>query len=110
VGLRESASSLPGPAALFQNRTLHPVQQNRCDEVAGINRDQERRGNNQGEEAMTKKEKIAFAQGVEEGFVRAAELSCDPDAVSSSSAKLNPRSRESRRNQVARRAPAHQEK
>jgi hypothetical protein len=30
---------------------------------------------------MTKKEKVAFAQGVEEGFVRAAELSEDPDAV-----------------------------
>jgi hypothetical protein len=36
---------------------------------------------NQGEEMMTKKEKVAFAQGVEEGFVRAAELSSNPDAV-----------------------------
>jgi hypothetical protein len=30
---------------------------------------------------MTKKEKVAFAQGVEEGFVKAAELSSNPDAV-----------------------------
>jgi hypothetical protein len=30
---------------------------------------------------MTKKEKIAFAQGVEEGFVRAAELSENPEKV-----------------------------
>jgi hypothetical protein len=30
---------------------------------------------------MTQQEKIAFAQGVEEGFVRAAELSGDPEAV-----------------------------
>ena len=30
---------------------------------------------------MTKKEKIAFRQGVEEGFVRAAELSGDPDKI-----------------------------
>jgi hypothetical protein len=32
-------------------------------------------------ETMTQQEKIAFAQGVEEGFVRAAELSGDPEAV-----------------------------
>lgn len=30
---------------------------------------------------MTTKEKIAFKQGVEEGFVRAAELSGDPDKI-----------------------------
>jgi hypothetical protein len=30
---------------------------------------------------MTKKEKIAFVQGVEEGFVRAAELSSDPEKI-----------------------------
>lgn len=30
---------------------------------------------------MTKKEKIAFAQGVEEGFVRAAELSSNPAEI-----------------------------
>jgi hypothetical protein len=30
---------------------------------------------------MTKREKIAFAQGVEEGFVRAAELSAEPEKV-----------------------------
>ncbi len=30
---------------------------------------------------MTKKEKVAFAQGVEEGFVRAAELSENPEAI-----------------------------
>ena len=30
---------------------------------------------------MTKKEKVAFAQGVEEGFVKAAELSSNRAAV-----------------------------
>jgi len=30
---------------------------------------------------MTKKEKQAFREGVEEGFVRAAELSGDPDKI-----------------------------
>jgi hypothetical protein len=30
---------------------------------------------------MTKEEKIAFAQGVEEGFVRAAELSAEPQKI-----------------------------
>lgn len=30
---------------------------------------------------MTKLEKIAFAQGVEEGFVRAAELSAEPEKI-----------------------------
>ena len=30
---------------------------------------------------MTKKEKITFAQGVEEGFVRAAELSSEPQRI-----------------------------
>jgi hypothetical protein len=30
---------------------------------------------------MTKKERVAFAQGVEEGFVRAAELSSEPEKV-----------------------------
>jgi hypothetical protein len=30
---------------------------------------------------MTKREKVVFAQGVEEGFVKAAELSGNPDAV-----------------------------
>jgi hypothetical protein len=30
---------------------------------------------------MTQKEKIAFAQGVEEGFVRAAELSAEPEKI-----------------------------
>ena len=34
-----------------------------------------------GEKMMTNKEKVAFAHGVEEGFVRAAELSGDPDVV-----------------------------
>lgn len=34
-----------------------------------------------GEKAMTKKEKQAFREGVEEGFVRAAELSGDPDKI-----------------------------
>ncbi len=35
----------------------------------------------QGEKVMTKKEKVAFAQGVEEGFTMAAELTSDPDKV-----------------------------
>ena len=43
--------------------------------------DRVERGENETEEVMTKKEKAAFAQGVEEGFVRAAELSGNPDAV-----------------------------
>jgi|GEM_PF-6875734 hypothetical protein len=30
---------------------------------------------------MTQKEKIAFAQGVEEGFVHAAELSAEPEKI-----------------------------
>jgi hypothetical protein len=30
---------------------------------------------------VTTKEKIAFKQGVEEGFVRAAELSSEPDKI-----------------------------
>jgi hypothetical protein len=33
------------------------------------------------EETMTKQEKTAFAQGVEEGFVRAAELSAEPEKI-----------------------------
>jgi len=36
---------------------------------------------NEGGSEITKKEKIAFAQGVEEGFVRAAELSSETENI-----------------------------
>jgi hypothetical protein len=39
---------------------------------------------------MTKREKVAFAQGVEEGFVKAAELSGNPDAVLRQFRPVNP--------------------
>lgn len=39
---------------------------------------------------MTKKEKVAFAQGVEEGFVRAAELSSEPQKLLSQFRPVKP--------------------
>lgn len=45
---------------------------------------------NQREKVMTKKEREAFAQGVEEGFVRAAELSSEPQKILSQFRPVEP--------------------
>jgi hypothetical protein len=66
------------PFAVFPSGPIPAVLSRRSARVVALDlqhQDQER------EEMMTRDEKTAFAQGVEEGFVRAAELSGDPEAI-----------------------------
>ena len=62
---------------MFSARKVSAIQPGRCSFMVAVDFEHQE----QGEEVMTKKERVAFQQGVEEGFVRAAELTSKPEKL-----------------------------
>jgi len=73
---RKDSRTFAQSFAMLSARKVSPLQSRGSSRLAAFDLEYQER-----EKAMTQKEKIAFAQGVEEGFVRAAELSAEPEKI-----------------------------